>query len=750
MQGDLAWEMVEGMHRYLLRRIDDAAKERFALWTRDNKSKEAYERSISPNRERFRRIIGAVDARVEVPTFEVLSSVSAPGDIAQGQGYRVDAVSWRTLAPVVADFGGVDAEGLLLQPLVPPVARIVAIPDADWTPEMLVGLAAGVPPAAQFARHLAENGCQVLVPLIINRDDTFSGIPGVRMTNQTHREWIYRAAFEMGRHIIGYEVQKILAAVDWFSAENSSAPLPIGVMGYGEGGLLALYSAALDARIQAAAISGYFQEREQLWKEPIYRDVWGLLLEFGDAEIASLIAPRGLIIEACRGPEAPVAPPVTDEHARAACPNGVLVSPPLNSVQREANRAREFYRSLGAEDRLQVVVSGDGQGAPGTEAALKAFCATLGVTKKFRSAGPPPHSLRQNYEPLPRLRRQFDQMVGFTQALVRKAPDRLEEFWSKADRSSVKSWKQTTPYYRNYFWEEVLGRLPASRGPFNARTRQVYDTPKFIGYEVVLDVCPDVIDYGILLLPKDIKAGERRPTVVCQHGVEGRPTDVADPNDDVPKENVAIYHRFAVRLAEMGFVTYAPQNPYQGGDHFRILHHMGHPVKLAIYSFILAQHEQLLDWLASQPFVDPQRIGFYGLSYGGRTAVHVPPLLERYALSICSADFNENTWKTTNVLNKYSYMILGTYDAYYFDAGNVANYGELATLMAPRPFMVERGHNDTVSIDEWVSHEYAKVRRLYEKLGIGDHTEIEFFNGLHEIHGVGTIEFLRRHLNWPA
>ena len=94
---------------------------------------------------------------------------------------------------------------------------MIALPDCDWTPEMLVGLAPGVPPESQFARRLAENGCRVLVPVLIDRKDTWSGIPGVRMTNQPHREFVYRMSFELGRHIIGLEVQKILAAVDWFA-----------------------------------------------------------------------------------------------------------------------------------------------------------------------------------------------------------------------------------------------------------------------------------------------------------------------------------------------------------------------------------------------------------------------------------------------------------------------------------------------------------------------------------------------------
>jgi hypothetical protein len=62
--------------------------------------------------------------------------------------------------------------------------------------------------------------------------------------------------------------------------------------------------------------------------------------------------------------------------------------------------------------------------------------------------------------------------------------------------------------------------------------------------------------------------------------------------------------------------------------------------------------------------------------------------------------------------------------------------------------MVERGHRDTVAPDEWVAHEYARVRRLYDFLGIPDRTTIEFFNGPHKIHGVGTFAFLQKHLNW--
>ena len=714
-QGDPAAAMVDAIHTYLLRQTAASAGHDAAPGNS----------SIEARREQFRRIIGAVDPRVPFTAPELIASTDVPAEVARAKGYRVFAVRW----PV---FDDVEAEGLLLQPDQAPKARIVAIPDADWSPEMLIGMAPGVEPSAQFARRLAENGCQVLVPMLIDRSDTWSGIPGVGMTNQPHREWIYRMAFEAGRHVIGYEVEKVLAAVDWFSHENSA---PIGIAGYGEGGLVALYAASLDPRVRATLVSGYFQSRQELWQEPIYRDIWSLHKGFDDAELAAMIAPRALIVEASRFPEITGPPPATADR-KGAAPLGRITTPPLDSIRGEVERARS--------GNVQLVVSGGGRGLPGSSESLLALLKSLGISQSHLTDGDPPRDLRKNFDPATRLHRQFDQLVAHTQRVIRESGQRRAAFWSKADASSVESWKRTTQPMRNYIWDEVIGRLPDPSVPANPRTRLIYDEPKFRGYEVMLDVWPGVFAYGILLVPKDIRPGERRPVVVCQHGLEGYSRDVADPKIDS-----SYYHRFAVRLAEEGFITFAPQNPYIGEDRFRSIQRQAHPLKLSLFSFIIGQHQRLLEWLGGLPFVDRTRIGFYGLSYGGKTAVRVPPLLDGYALSICAADFNEWVWKTTSVDSHYSYMMTREYDMLEFDFANVTNYSDLANLMAPRPFMVERGHDDPVAPDEWVAYEYAKVRRFYYKLGISDRTEIEFFNGPHTIHGVGTFEFLRRYLQWP-
>lgn len=744
-QGDLAMQMVDGIHRFLMRETDRQAMGRAQLWSRDYTSADRYERSITPNRQRFQQIIGAIDKRIVAQAPELEATPGAHAWIAEGSGYKVYAIRWPVFEGVTADSDGLVAEGLLLQPTGLPVARVAAIPDADWTPEGLAGLEPGISPQAQFARRLAENGCEVIVPMIINRKDTFSGIPGIGMTNMPHREWIYRMAFEVGHHIIGYEVQKVLASVDWFELENNERRLPIGVMGYGEGGLIALYAAAIDTRIDATVVSGYFQAREGVWKEPIYRDVWGLVREFGDAELAGMIAPRTLIVEASQGPEVSAPPPATEGRQPFACPNGTLTTPPIDSAKSEIDRARPIFAGLQAEGKLQFIASEGGNGLPGSERAIQAFLKSVGVDRPLLPGRMPSLDASRKYDPSLRLRRQFNQMVDFTQALIRKSPDARKQFWKKANTSSIENWKKSTKFYRDYIWDEVIGRVTSPILAISPRTRLILDEPKFRGYEVVLDVWQDVVAYGVLLIPKDIKPGERRPAVVCQTGLEGRPIEASDP-----KVDSHFYHHFAASLANEGFVTYAPQNPTIGDDNFRIIQRMGHPVKLALFSFVLGQNEQLLNWLSTQPFVDPDRIGFYGLSYGGKTAVRVPPLLDRYALSICSGDFNEWVWKTTNVLAPQSYMLTKEYDMYEFNFANILNYDDLADLMAPRPFMVERGHDDPVGVDEWVSYEYANVRNFYDKMGIGKRTEMEFFNGPHTIHGVGTFEFLHRYLKWPG
>lgn len=743
--------MIDGLRRFCLRELARSPAERTQLWRPHLRSPATLKARAAAARQRLQMILGAVDRRLTVApataaAFELITTLDQSSVVARTAFVTVHRVRW----PVI---DGVTAEGLLLVPQ-SVRAGVVVLPDADWTPEMLCGLAAGVPESVQFAGRLAEAGCMVAVPALISRSDEFSGHPNVTFTNQPHREFLYRQAFEVGRHIIGFEVLKTLAAVDLLEQYLQRLPPHptggsprIGVVGIGEGGLLALHSAALDPRIQSCWVSGYFQQREAVWQEPIDRNVWGLLTEFGDAELAGLIAPRKLVIEAAQAVNVPGPPRAREGRATVAAPGQIATCSP-DSVRAEVERARTFFRVFNAEQQLTLVFNGDqGDGVPGSRAAIESFAAGLGLpqpvnesvvawqTENKQQMERPTSSERA----LAREQRQLDELQAHVQNLLLKSHQIRDDRW-RIDPTGIEVWKQTQPALRNWVHEELIGRLPHTRLPLRPRSRKIRETADYLGYEVVLDVFDDVIAAGVLLIPRGLREGERRTTVVCQHGLEGTPFDT------ISREPRAwsTYKALSEQLVLQGYVVYAPQNPYRGGDQFRVLQRMSNPLQRSLFSFIISQHEQTLDWLSSLPFVDPQRIAFYGISYGGKTAMRVPPLVPRYGLAICSGDFTD--WPRTMVSDneRFSYLFTSEYEVFEWNLAHVASYAELATLMSPRPFMVEEGHRDGGQPSEWVAGEFGKVRRHYDQLGISDRAVLEFFDGPHTIHGEGTFQFLRR------
>jgi len=768
-ESTLAADNVAGVHRFLQLRTGELRQRRKQFWRRDLSSPAAYAESVAGNRQSFRRSIGIPDQLPPCEAIEFISTSRFAAEVASTEHYTVSVVRW----PVR---NGIDAEGLLLQPHASPRAHVVALPDADQSPEMAAGLVRGWPLDDPFAHQLAVSGCQVLIPVLIDRTDEFSGNDRVgRFTNQPHREWLYRQAFQVGRHVIGFEVEKVLAAVDWFRHESESADLPIGVAGYGEGGLIALYAAAAEPTIDAVLVSGYFGPREGLADEPIYRNVWRLLEEFGDAEIASLVVPSRLIIDPSSAPD--VAGPPAQSPGRSGAAPGAIPHPTTDEARAEFERAQQL---VGPElaDRLTFIEERTGDAV--TAISLTALARLLesldmAPAEIARLSEASPTASWPQDRPLDsraRQQRQVAQLESHVQRLMEESAfARAESFWEpawegakeqagaasagQAKRPSPEDWAAAVMPLRQRFRDELIGRLPDPSLPPNPRTKKLLETDNWTAYLVVLDVWPEVISWGYLLLPKDLQAGERRPAVVCQHGIGGTPAATIDPAN-------AAYRGFAAALADRGFVVYAPYNPNAapGDTEFRQLQRRAHPLGCSIFSVITGQHQRILQWLGGLEMIDPQRIGFYGLSYGGKTAMRVPAALDGYALSICSGDYNQWVRKIITPLavtsaapgsqRFSSYMFTREYEIHEFDQGHTFDYAEMAAMIAPRPFMVERGHRDLVGSDEWVAFEYAPVRRLYADLGIPERTTIEFFDDGHVIHGQGSFDFLHRFLDWPA
>ena len=645
-EGDVASRLIDSADAFLLKKIEETI---------------TIHELAQPERAELARILGMVDERVAAPLdLEVL------GKIAEGDDFVVHEIRWQA-------FGDVCGEGLWLAP---PNAKesMIVIPDADQTPEEIAGFDDKVSMDYQTAREYAADGINVFVPVLINRD-----LGPHKISN---REYLYRPAFELGRHLIGYEIQKVLALVDRLG------PKLVGIHGHGEGGMLALFAAALDERIPKITVSGYSGPDADLWKEPAERNVFGLLKQFDLASLKKMVAPRDLKI--------------------LAHPSGpkVLIEP---------------KKSRGKPGRL--LSSGHAEG--NSDKKLEPLKILKVVDQKARHA------------------RQMHELDRHNQQLLVESPYVRRKFMAKLNTTSPLAFRETQKFYRNYFSEKVIGRFNDELLEPNPRTRRIEINDKVEAYEVVLDVFKDAsfFAYGILILPNDLKSGESRPCVVCQHGLEGRPQSTIGEKDE------HYYGAFAAKLAERGYITFAPQNLYIFEDRFRTLQFKANSIGRTLFSLMVPQHQQITDWLGGLDFVDAERIGFYGLSYGGKSAMRIPPLVDNYCLSICSADFNDWVWKNASTRSPYSYSNKAEYEIFEFDLGSTFNYSEMAALIAPRPFMVERGHFDGVAPDERVALEFAKVRHLYSaKLGLGERAEIEWFVGPHKINGKGTFEFLDRWL----
>lgn len=157
-------------------------------------------------------ILPAERAQTPRITTAVDALTGCPAAVRETARIATTAVRWPAFT-----VGGVtvDGEGLWLRPRTSPaIARIIVLPDADHSPEYVAGCVDHSNGSQdQYALRLAEAGFEVLVMSLIDRQDTFSGTDAAQATaggaaegtfrpvytNQPHREWLHRAAYQMVR-----------------------------------------------------------------------------------------------------------------------------------------------------------------------------------------------------------------------------------------------------------------------------------------------------------------------------------------------------------------------------------------------------------------------------------------------------------------------------------------------------------------------------------------------------------------------
>jgi hypothetical protein len=165
--------------------------------------------------------------------------------------------------------------------------------------------------------------------------------------------------------------------------------------------------------------------------------------------------------------------------------------------------------------------------------------------------------------------------------------------------------------------------------------------------------------------------------------------------------------------------------------------------------FEVKKFSRVLDYLETLPFVDKNRFAFYGLSYGGYTALWTGPAEPRFRVVITSGHFNDWSTKTTDPTLGTSFLFYpNNFDMFNWDLLTQFNHSEIAMLTATRAFMIEVGDHDGVVVAprRLADVEMNRVLQFYGSLGIPERARVGRFDGPHRIHGVEAYGFLARWL----
>ncbi|MDN3688829.1 GDSL-type esterase/lipase family protein [Cyclobacterium jeungdonense] len=257
-------------------------------------------------------------------------------------------------------------------------------------------------------------------------------------------------------------------------------------------------------------------------------------------------------------------------------------------------------------------------------------------------------------------------------------------------------------------WHGMMGKWPEMN---TQPTFEILDTKEkeyFVQKKIRFEWVPGQWTEGYLLLPYGAK---NRPAVVTVYYEPETAIGEGKPNRD-----------FALQLAKRGFVTLSlgttatTENQTYSIYYPHIDSATVQPLSMLAYAAGNAWH-----LLASLPEVDKEKIGITGHSYGGKWAMFASCLFEKYAAAAWSDPgivFDE----TRTDINYWEPWYLGYHPRPWRNRGipteenpakglypelvkNGMNLHELHVLMAPRPFLVSGGSED--SQDRWVPLNYS-------------------------------------------
>jgi len=268
--------------------LDEYGNGRAGRWHRDYSSLEAYEASVEPNRRRLEDLLGGYDSTVDDP--EPATIPFMENDCLRGEWLSIKIAGelrgWALFALPKRGDG--------------PFPLVVCQHGYSMGPETCFGLGDPACMHHELGQRLVENGYAVLAPY-----NVLQGRPRARF---------HRQGSLIGKTLFGLETFRTRRLLDHLTARPDIDGNRIAMWGLSLGGPATLFTAALDKRVRAALVACWFSKRLERFiteipqrasylvedvGEHLYLHGW--MLEFGDADLVSLICPRATQIQTSYG-----------------------------------------------------------------------------------------------------------------------------------------------------------------------------------------------------------------------------------------------------------------------------------------------------------------------------------------------------------------------------------------------------------------------------------------------------------------
>src|SRR5204863_553369 len=261
--------------------------------------------------------------------------------------------------------------------------------------------------------------------------------------------------------------------------------------------------------------------------------------------------------------------------------------------------------------------------------------------------------------------------------------------------------------------QEVMGPLPdtSRKVPLDVQVTEIVQTPHYVRKKITYAAEKDDRVPAYLLIPLERKG--KLPAVLCLHQTvvigKGEPVGLGG------KPSL----RYAVHLAERGYVTLAPDYPSFGeyAYDFAKSSYQSGSMK-AIWNNMRA-----IDLLESLPEVDPERIGCIGHSLGGHNTMFTAVFDPRIKALVSNCGFtsfpkyyggNLKGWTSDRYMPRIAKVYELKPEKVPFD------FPEVVAAFAPRAFLASAPlHDDNFEVSG-VRDCIAAARPVYELLGVKD------------------------------